>query len=131
MIVPQQDGRIHVLIASVGMPRYGALEECCEIGYSIRATLSIGLISAFQTKISGVLNVINPAPRVARLSIAAVLFVLVSLSASESRGDAPPVVGTKTGQIHPDFLLPKLDGEFGRLSDYRGKKVLLIHFASW
>ena len=72
----------------------------------------------------------NPAHRVVRFSICGVL-VLVSLSASESRGDAPLVVGTRAGQLHPDFLLPKLDGKFGRLSDYRGKKVLLIHFASW
>ena len=46
-------------------------------------------------------------------------------------GQTPLVVGTKVAQVHPDFLLPKLDGNFGRLSDYRGKKVLLIHFASW
>lgn len=44
--------------------------------------------------------------------------------------DAPPV-GTGVGQMYPDFRLPKLDGSFGRLSDYRGNKVLLIHFASW
>jgi peroxiredoxin len=31
----------------------------------------------------------------------------------------------------PDFLLPSIDGGFGRLSDYRGKKLLLFHFASW
>lgn len=73
----------------------------------------------------------NPAHRFARFSIAGVFFVLVTLSASESRGDDPPVVGTRTGQMHPDFLLPKLNGKFGRLSDYRGKKVLLLHFASW
>jgi len=42
-----------------------------------------------------------------------------------------PPVGTKVGQMYPDFYLPKLDGGFGRLSDYRGKKVLLFHFASW
>ena len=42
-----------------------------------------------------------------------------------------PTIGTEVGQIYPDFRLPKLDGTFGRLSDYRGKKVLLIHFASW
>lgn len=44
--------------------------------------------------------------------------------------DAPPV-GKSVGQMYPDFRLPKLDGSFGRLSDYRGHKVLLIHFASW
>lgn len=42
-----------------------------------------------------------------------------------------PVVGTHEGEMYPDFYLPKVDGGFGRLSDYRGKKVLLIHFASW
>ena len=44
--------------------------------------------------------------------------------------EAPPV-GKSVGQMYPDFRLPKLDGSFGRLSDYRGHKVLLIHFASW
>ena len=39
-----------------------------------------------------------------------------------------PVVG----QPHPDFVLPSIeDGENVQLSDYRGKKVLLLHFASW
>ena len=73
----------------------------------------------------------NQTHRVVRISISGVLLVFASLSATNSRGDAPPVVGIKVGQVHPDFLLPKLDGKFGRLSDYRGKKVLLIHFASW
>lgn len=36
------------------------------------------------------------------------------------------------GQPHPDFVLPSIeDGENIQLSDYRGKKVLLLHFASW
>jgi len=45
--------------------------------------------------------------------------------------ESPLTVGTKVGQLHPGFLLPKTDGGMGRLSDYRGRKVLLIHFASW
>lgn len=51
---------------------------------------------------------------------------------------APPVhagdvvaEGMDVGQRYPDILLPDLDGGFGKLSDYRGRKVLLIHFASW
>ena len=44
---------------------------------------------------------------------------------------AHPTIGMKEGQMYPNFLLPNLEGGFGRLSDYRGKKVLLIHFASW
>jgi hypothetical protein len=44
---------------------------------------------------------------------------------------SPPEIGTETGRMYPDFLLPDLDGGVGRLSDYRGQKVLLIQFASW
>ena len=33
---------------------------------------------------------------------------------------------------HPDFILPSIHGDdVIQLSDYRGKKVLLLHFASW
>ena len=56
---------------------------------------------------------------------------LSMLAPSAVRAGDTPTVGTEVGQIYPDFRLPKLDGTFGRLSDYRGKKVLLIHFASW
>ncbi len=31
----------------------------------------------------------------------------------------------------PDFTLPDLDGRMHSLSDYRGKKVLLLSWASW
>ena len=31
----------------------------------------------------------------------------------------------------PDFELPDLDGTMHRLSDYRGRKVLLSAWASW
>jgi hypothetical protein len=38
----------------------------------------------------------------------------------------------KVGQRHPDFTLPNIaTGKPVSLSDFRGKKVLLIHFASW
>ncbi len=40
-------------------------------------------------------------------------------------------IGTAEGQQHPDFALPDLDGGLLRLSDHRGKKVFLFHFASW
>ena len=42
-----------------------------------------------------------------------------------------PAVGRGRDQAFPDFLLPSIEGGFGRLSDYRGKKVLLFNFASW
>jgi peroxiredoxin len=31
----------------------------------------------------------------------------------------------------PDFTLPDMDGKMHSLSDFRGKKVLLITWASW
>lgn len=31
----------------------------------------------------------------------------------------------------PDFTLPDLDGRLRSLSDYRGKKILLVTWASW
>ncbi len=39
-----------------------------------------------------------------------------------------PVVG----QPHPDFVLPAIDDQRRiSLADFRGKKLLLFHFASW
>lgn len=31
----------------------------------------------------------------------------------------------------PDFMLPDLDGRLHSLSEHRGKKVLLVAYASW
>ncbi len=48
-----------------------------------------------------------------------------------AHADQEPTIGTAAGEAYPDFVLPTLEGKDVRLSDYRGKKVLLIHFASW
>jgi peroxiredoxin len=38
----------------------------------------------------------------------------------------------EVGQRHPDFTLPTIDDRSPvSLSSFRGKKVLLIQFASW
>jgi len=38
----------------------------------------------------------------------------------------------RVGQRHADLTLPRIDNrEAVSLSQYRGRKVLLIHFASW
>jgi hypothetical protein len=38
----------------------------------------------------------------------------------------------RVGEFHPDFVLPDIvDGEPISLSQFRGKKVLLVHFSSW
>ncbi len=38
----------------------------------------------------------------------------------------------EVGKLHPDITLPSIETrESVSLTAYRGKKVLLIHFASW
>jgi peroxiredoxin len=50
---------------------------------------------------------------------------------STSRGWAASYA-PKVGERHPDFTLPAIgDRAPVALSDFRGKKVLLIQFASW
>lgn len=55
------------------------------------------------------------------------------VATSVSDGDSGPTTYNPViGQPHPDFLLPNIDSKKPtRLSDYRGKKILLVHFASW
>ena len=58
--------------------------------------------------------------------------VVESEEAVWSFGPIPAVRSsfTKTA-IAPDFALPNRDGELVRLSDHRGKKVLILTWASW
>jgi hypothetical protein len=50
------------------------------------------------------------------------------LAAAARAAPHPPRVGER----HPDFTLPRIDdGRPVSLSQFRGKKVLLIEFASW
>ena len=46
--------------------------------------------------------------------------------------DSAASYAPKVGERHPDFTLPTIgDRTPVSLSDFRGKKVLLIQFASW
>lgn len=52
---------------------------------------------------------------------------MATCSAAEAAGYRPVV-----GQPHPDFVLPSVrDRAPIRLSAFRGKKLLLLHLASW
>ncbi|WP_284141214.1 TlpA disulfide reductase family protein [Virgibacillus sp. LDC-1] len=42
-----------------------------------------------------------------------------------------PKVGLEKGDIAPDFELKTLDGESVKLSDFRGKRVMLNFWATW
>jgi peroxiredoxin len=53
---------------------------------------------------------------------------LVALVMTTAALAAPP----KVGERHPDFTLPDTAiGKATSLSDFKGKKVLLVQFASW
>lgn len=65
--------------------------------------------------------------RVRLLTVAALLIVWPHWSSAQRGGYRPEV-----GQPHSDFLLPSIETRQPvSLSQFRGKKVLLIHFASW
>lgn len=50
------------------------------------------------------------------------------LTSMAAAAEYPPPVGSR----HPDFTLPTIDDRRPvSLSDFRGRKVLLIQFASW
>lgn len=64
-------------------------------------------------------------PRRAVALAVPLVFMLGAASAQESLA---PV----DGEVFPEMSFPTLDGEgFSSLGDFRGKKVLLIQFASW
>lgn len=66
------------------------------------------------------------------ISTIALAFMLVTHSFSASDIVAAEAYSPKLGNVHEDFVLPDIaTGKPRRLSDFRGKKVLLIHFASW
>ena len=61
------------------------------------------------------------------LALAACGMILGSTTQASAASYAP-----KVGERHPDFTLPTIgDRAPISLSSFRGKKVLLIQFASW
>ena len=64
------------------------------------------------------------------IAISLLLFI-VAANQTPTFAQNVPFLGIEEGQAYPDFLLPTVDDKHARLSDYRGKKILLFHFASW
>jgi len=57
---------------------------------------------------------------------------VVGPSVSIAEESTPATYRPVVGEPHPDFVLPRIDdGKPLKLSDFRGTKVLLVHFASW
>ena len=67
------------------------------------------------------------------LGAASLLFVGVSLALLQARGGKAALEARpEVGYIASDFTLPSLDGQTVRLSDFRGKKAILLNFwATW
>jgi hypothetical protein len=65
--------------------------------------------------------------RIVSRTILAAFCLLATARAAQAAPYQP-----KLGERHPDFTLPDIrTGKPVSLSDFRGKKVLLIQFASW
>lgn len=60
------------------------------------------------------------------LEVALIIAVMLAISWWQNRGELPG-----ENRMAPDFTLQSLDGGSHRLSDYRGKKVVLYFFAPW
>ncbi len=57
---------------------------------------------------------------------------LHTVAAARASDASAPQIGRKVGNVHPEIVLPSLDGKKTySLSRFRGKKVLLVEFASW
>lgn len=49
----------------------------------------------------------------------------------QSNNASTAKIGLEKGNIAPDFTLQTVDGKTSKLSDYRGKKVILNFWATW
>lgn len=87
-----------------------------------------------------------PPSRRARLVVALVALVVVVVvavvtvvvvtgsddqSSGSGAGEVPEANSAKVGELAPDFAIHGLDGGTVRLSDFRGKPVVLNFWASW
>jgi peroxiredoxin len=67
----------------------------------------------------------------ARLTAAALLFVLLAACTSSEQTTPSTVKPVAARQTAPEFALKDVNGATVRLSDYRGKVVLLNFWATW
>jgi cytochrome oxidase Cu insertion factor (SCO1/SenC/PrrC family) len=63
-----------------------------------------------------------------RLLFSLLLITLSSLVIFGQAAPAPPEMKLKVGDMAPDFTLPDSDGNPVKLSDFRGKKSVVLAF---
>jgi len=57
-----------------------------------------------------------------------VCLLLATVIAAVAQQPAPPKTNLKVGDLAPDFTLPSTAGERVKLSDFRGKKNVVLAF---
>ena len=75
-------------------------------------------------------------PLPARIALVLVLLLLSFADADAQRAslgsDRYADLGFRTGSAFPDIVLPEIStNKPTSLADFRGKKLLVLHFASW
>ena len=73
----------------------------------------------------------NPLVPFVIVAIAAAMLFFGVHEARKNRAGGPAVTGRLHGQVAPDFELASLEGKNVKLSDFRGKAVLLNFWATW
>ncbi len=63
-----------------------------------------------------------------KLSIALVIGIALAVSTFGQATPAPPTTHLKVGDMAPDFSLPDTTGKQIKLSDFRGKKNVVLAF---
>ena len=63
--------------------------------------------------------------------VAVVISLMLVFGIEKTRHNRPATSGNLQGKPAPDFSLSSLDGKTLKLSDYRGKAVLLNFWATW
>lgn len=65
------------------------------------------------------------------VAVAAVIALMLVVGLRSARHRQNPLAAETKGSVAPDFTLQSLEGNTVRLSDYRGKAVLLNFWATW
>jgi len=65
------------------------------------------------------------------IAVGAVIALMLVVGLRSARHRQNPLAAQMKGSLAPDFTLQSLDGKSVRLSDYRGKGVLLNFWATW